>query len=212
MILKPDLDAAYVVEHEEFGFGADEHGVADTGLLEVRFGAGRGRARVAAVELAGRRLDDVAEQHQHRGRAERVDIGRVEVRLEDHVGFVDRLPAGDRAAVEHEAVGQIVLVDDARGHGQMLPLALGVGETEVDPVDLLILDAREDGARIALGHWCCPCFVGFVYARNQCRQPEQSRAATIRFELGASDSPAERLSQEPGEYFTPMACAGTSIV
>ena len=55
--------------------------------------------------------------------------------------------AGDRAAVEHEAVGEVVVVDDARGHGQMLPLALGVGEAEVDPLDLLVLDPRQDLAR-----------------------------------------------------------------
>ena len=64
---------ADVVEHEELGLGADEDGVADAGRLEIGFGAGGGRARVAAVELAGGRLDDVADQDQHRSRAERVD-------------------------------------------------------------------------------------------------------------------------------------------
>ena len=67
--------------------------------------------------------------------------------------FVDRLPPGDRAAVEHQAVGQSVVVDHARGHGQMLPFALGIGEAEVDPVDLLVLDPRKDRARVGrLGH------------------------------------------------------------
>ena len=105
---------ADVVEHEELGLGADEDGVADAGRLEIGLGALGGRARVAAVELAGRRLDDVAEQDHHRRRAERIDIDGVEVRLQDHVALVDRLPAGDRGAVEHEAVGQLVLVDHAR--------------------------------------------------------------------------------------------------
>ena len=59
---------ADVVEHEEFGFGADEDGVADAGRLEIGLGALGGRARVAGVELAGRRLDDVADQDQHRRR------------------------------------------------------------------------------------------------------------------------------------------------
>ena len=140
---------ADVVEHEEFGFRPDEDGVADAGLAEIGFGAGRGRARVAAVKLAGRRLDDVAEQDQHRGGAERVDIGGLEVGLQNHVALVDRLPAGDRAAVEHEAVAQLVVVDQARGHRQMLPFALGIGKSEVDPLDLLVLDALEDVARLA---------------------------------------------------------------
>jgi hypothetical protein len=30
----------------------------------------------------------------------------------------------------------------------MLPLALGVGEAKIDPLDLLILDALQDGARV----------------------------------------------------------------
>jgi hypothetical protein len=134
---------ADVVEHEEFGLRADEDGIADPGLLQIGFGAGRGGARVAAVKLAGRRLDDVAEQDQHRRRAERVDIGGVEIGLQDHVRLVDRLPAGDRASVEHEAVGELVLVDDPEHHRQMLPLALGIGESKIDPLDLLVLDLRK---------------------------------------------------------------------
>src|SRR5438874_12278163 len=35
------------------------------------------------------------------------------------------------------------LFRSARSHGQMLPFALGVGETEVDPVDLFVLDTRK---------------------------------------------------------------------
>ena len=46
---------ADVVEHEEFGLGADIDGVADAGRLEIGLGALGGRARVAGVELAGRR-------------------------------------------------------------------------------------------------------------------------------------------------------------
>src|SRR5205085_11019100 len=53
--------------------------------------------------------------------------------------------------------GQIVLVDHARGHGQMLPFALWIGEAEVVPVDLLVLDSRKDRARV--GRHCAnfPC-------------------------------------------------------
>ena len=44
-------------------------------------------------------------------------------------------PAIERA-VEHQAVGQLVLVEHARAHREMLPLALGIGEAKVDPLDL----------------------------------------------------------------------------
>ena len=76
---------ADVVEHEEFGLGPDEDGVADAGALQIILGALGGRARVARIELAGAGIDDVAEDDQHRGRAERIDIDGVEVGLEDHV-------------------------------------------------------------------------------------------------------------------------------
>jgi hypothetical protein len=33
------VSKAHVVEHEEFGFGADIDGVADAGRLEIGFGA-----------------------------------------------------------------------------------------------------------------------------------------------------------------------------
>jgi hypothetical protein len=112
--------------------------------LDEGFGALGGRARIAAVELAGRRFDDVAEDDHHRRRAERIDVDRVEIGLEDHVGFVDRLPALDRGAVEHQAVFQLVLAHDAGDHGEVLPLALGIGEAQVDPLDLFVLDLLED--------------------------------------------------------------------
>ena len=86
---------AHVVEHEEFGFGADIDGVADAGGFEIGFGALCGRTRVAAVEFAGRRLDDVAEDNHHRRRAERINIARLKIGLQDHVALVDGFPAFD---------------------------------------------------------------------------------------------------------------------
>src|SRR3546814_4735303 len=52
-----------------------------------------------------------SDQDHHRGRRERVHVDRVEIGLQDHVGFVDGLPAGDRRTIEHEAVFQHVLGD-----------------------------------------------------------------------------------------------------
>jgi len=46
----------------------------------------------------------------------------------------------DGRSVEHETIVEHVFIDDARHHGQVLPLALGIGEAQIDPLDLLLLD------------------------------------------------------------------------
>ena len=95
-------------------------------------------------------------------------------------------PAIERA-VEHEAVGQHVLVDHAGDHRQMLPFALGIGEAQVDIFDLIFFDllqhfgcgARHDGPRLNEKElpWLPPRFPG-------------------------SDSSAARRSHDRGEYLT----------
>jgi hypothetical protein len=75
---------------------------------------------------------------------ERVDIGRRQVGLQQHVRLVDGLPARDRRAVEHRAFVQEVLVDQIDVEGDVLKLALGVGEPDVDVFDVLVLDLLED--------------------------------------------------------------------
>ena len=188
-------------------------GVADAGRLEIGFGARGGRAGIAAIELPGRRSTTLQKRTQHRRRAERIDVDGVEVRLQDHVAFVDRLPAGDRASVEHEAVGQHVLVDHARGHGQMLPLALGVGEAEVDPVDLLILDARKDGACVVRHVSSLPlsifrlCPKQMPLVRRRRAEDDAIRAWDFRFpdrppevRRAANISLGDRLFEPAGAY------------
>jgi hypothetical protein len=135
---------ADVVEDEEFRFRADKDGVAEAARLDIGLGALGGRTGVAVIKLAGRRLDDVAADDHHRRRAERIDIDRIEIGLEDHVALVDRLPADDRAAVEHQSVVELILAEQGRDHGQVLPLALGIGEPQIDPFDLFVLDALDD--------------------------------------------------------------------
>jgi hypothetical protein len=61
-----------------------------------------------------------------------------------HVGFVDRLPAGNRRAVEHQAFGERVLFDHADVEGHVLPLAARIGEAQVDVFDVVVLDRFED--------------------------------------------------------------------
>ena len=120
--------------------------VADAGRLHVGFGLLGDGARIALVELAGRGLEHVAED-RHRGLGEeRVDVGGGRVGHQRHVGGFDALPAGDRGAVEGVAVGEHGFVD-ARAVGRdVLHLALGVGEAQVNELHFLVLDHLQDVA------------------------------------------------------------------
>ena len=128
---------AHVVEHEEFGFGAEKGGVADAGRLQIGFGLLGDAARVAVIGLAGGGIENVADDDQRGSREERVHAGRGRVRHQRHVGFVDRLPAGDRGAVEHQAVGEGVFVDQRLVEGDVLPLAARIGEAQVHILDVV---------------------------------------------------------------------------
>jgi hypothetical protein len=98
------------------------------------------RARVAGVVLAGQRLQHVAEDDQLRLGGEGIERRGGEIGQQQHVGLVDRLPTGDRRAVEHDALGQQVLVDGLDRLGEVLPFAPRVGETEVDVFHLVLFD------------------------------------------------------------------------
>ncbi len=135
---------ANVVEHEEFGFRAEIGGVAEAGGGEMLLGALGDRAGIAVIELASRGLDHVTEDDQLGLGGERVENGGRQVRLQDHVGLVDALPAGDRRTVEHDAFAQQVLVDGHDMLGGVLPLAARIGEAEIDVFDVVFLDEFED--------------------------------------------------------------------
>jgi len=135
---------ADVVEDEELGLGAEEGGIADPGGLEIGLGLLGGRARVAAVGLAGVGLDHRAMHAQRLFGVERIDIGRIDIRHQLHVRLVDRLPAGDRRAVEHEAFLEEFLVDDVDVEGDVLQLAARVGEAQIDIGDVFVPDQFHD--------------------------------------------------------------------
>src|SRR5690606_6795711 len=83
--------------------------------------------------------------HDQGGRlAEAVAAGAPQDRLQLHVGLVDGLPAGDRGAVEHGAVFEEFLVDHADVEGDVMHPTARVGETEIDVLDVLILDLLQD--------------------------------------------------------------------
>ena len=162
---------ANVVEHEELGFGADIDRVAEAGRLEIGFGALGGGARVARIPVTSRRLDDVAIDDHHRRGAERIDPGFGQIGLEDHVALVDRLPAGDRRTVKHQPVFKLVLAHHAGDHGEVLPLALGIGEAQVHPLDFLVLDLLEDVFHFR--HFLVP--PGFIWAARHRGRRERLR-------------------------------------
>ena len=64
--------------------------------------------------------------------------------IKRHVGFVDRPPAGDRRAVEHQPVGQGVLVDQPLIEGHVLPFAARIGKAQIDIFDVVVLDRLQD--------------------------------------------------------------------
>jgi hypothetical protein len=87
---------AHVVEDEELRLRPHVDGIADAGGLQVVLGPHGHRSGVAAIKLAGSRVDDVAKNDEMVLRGKGVhDHGR-KVRLQDHVGLVNRLPAFDR--------------------------------------------------------------------------------------------------------------------
>ena len=105
-------------------------------------------ARVAVVGLAAGGIENVAGDDHGRGREERVHAGAGRVGHQRHVGFVDRLPAGDRGAVEHQAFREGLFVDQRLIEGHVLPLAARIGESQIDVFDVVVLDRLENVLRV----------------------------------------------------------------
>jgi len=72
---------------------------------------------VAAVRLAGQRVVHEERDVQRGVLAERVEHGRGRVGHEKHVGLVDLLEPADRGAIEHQPVGEGLLVEALHRHG-----------------------------------------------------------------------------------------------
>ncbi|MPL90543.1 hypothetical protein SDC9_36596 [bioreactor metagenome] len=134
---------AHVVEDEEFGFRAEVGGIADARGLQIGFGLVGNLTRAALIGFAGVRLDHVAMHAHGLFGIEGVDVDRGRIGDQLHVGLVDRLPAGDRRAVEHEAFLEEVLVDEVGHQRHVLQLAARVGEADVDVFDFLRLHQFE---------------------------------------------------------------------
>jgi hypothetical protein len=101
-----------------------------------------------------RRLKHVAKQDQRLLREERIDDRGRRIGQQRHVGFVDRLPTGDRRPVEHRAGLEQILVDQRQVERHVLPLTPRVREAQVDELDLFVLDLLKDG--ICVSHQSSP--------------------------------------------------------
>ncbi len=128
------------VEHEEFGLGADIVRIGNSRGVQVGLRPLRDSPRIPVVGLARLRLENVADDHQGGRGGERDHLGRRRIGHKGHVGFVDRLPAGNGRTIKHNAVSKRGLVDHRGVVGHITPLAAGVGETEVDILDSVLLD------------------------------------------------------------------------
>ena len=132
------------IKNKEFRFRTKEGGVANTRALQVGFGALGDRTRVAVIALAVGRLDHVTGQDQGGFVIERINIGRGRIRNQQHVGGLNAFPTGDRRAVEGLAFFELLFAELADRHANVLLLATGIGKTEVDELDVVVLDQLQD--------------------------------------------------------------------
>ncbi len=130
---------ADVVEDEELALRTEVGGVGQTGAGQVLLGLAGYVAGVAAVALAGQRVEHVAVEVERLVLAERVENRRVGVGHEDHVRLLDLLEASDRRAVEAEALRELFLVELADRHREVLHQAGEVTEPQVHHLDSLAL-------------------------------------------------------------------------
>jgi hypothetical protein len=76
---------------------------------------------------------------QRRFFKERVQVGGVRVRDQQHVRCFDAFPASDRRAVECVAGFELVFVEVRDGNGHVLFLATGIGKTQINELDFVVL-------------------------------------------------------------------------
>ena len=133
----------YVVEHKEFGFGTKKCGVAQSCGREVGLSALCDAARVALIALHGRRFNNVTTQNDRCIVCEGVNHRGAVVGHEDHVGFVNTLPACDRRAVKHFAVFEKVFIDLSGGNTDVLLFTARVGKAQIYPANIIVFDQIE---------------------------------------------------------------------
>ena len=132
------LVEADVVEDEKLGFRAEKGGVSQLGAQQVGLGALGDAAGVAEIGLARDGVFDRADQRQGGGGHERVHDRGGRIGHDEHVGFVDFLPAANGRSVEAEAVFEHVGFEIGDGHGEVLPSAGQIDELEIDHLRVVL--------------------------------------------------------------------------
>ena len=128
----------HVVEDEELRLGTEVSGVGDPCRAHVVSCSRGDRTRIAVVKVAVRGVLDRADQDQRVLRCERIDEGCGRIGMQDHVRFVNVLPAGNRRAVEHHPLFEKRLVDRRDMLRRVVPLSAKVGKTQIDIVNFLV--------------------------------------------------------------------------
>ena len=75
---------------------------------------------------------------------EGINPGGVGVRHHGHVGGLDALPAANGRAVKSKALRKGLFLQQIGADRQVLPLAVQIGEFEVDQFDAFVLDLAQD--------------------------------------------------------------------
>ena len=75
--------------------------------------------------------------------AERVQHGGGRVGQQQHVRLVDLLESADRRAVEHQPVGEDLLIEGLRRHGEVLHRPGQVTEPDIDEFHFVIAEEPE---------------------------------------------------------------------
>ena len=132
------------IKNEKLGFRTEIGGVADAGRFQVRLAAFGDRARIAVVTLAIVGFNHVAGHDQGRFVGERVHARTVRIRHQQHVGGLNALPAGNGRTVKRMAVGELVVAEHLGRHRHVLFFTQGVGKTEVNELDFVVLEHLHD--------------------------------------------------------------------
>ncbi len=129
-----------VIEYEEFSFRADVNSVANAERLHVGLSLLCSRAWIAAISFTRNRIKNVAENYQCGLSKERINVSRFRIWHENHVGFINSLPATNRRAVEHDAIFKHLFIDQADIHRNVMQFAFWVCEAEVNKLDVVVFD------------------------------------------------------------------------
>jgi len=104
------LIVADIVENEEFQLRTEVGDVGDPGGLHVVDRLAAHIARIARIILLGERVLNIANHGQSSVFAEGINESSFRLGNDQHVGFIDRLPAANGRAVEAETFLEGILV------------------------------------------------------------------------------------------------------